>query len=168
MKGDGDMIIFKKYQWGNSTWDYLLEELGVDQAENVEEVGVVIAHIKRRTEREEILSEIFRQYGNDFLGNYSESEINFYVKHWKEARDLTILECYAYLNTIFGYDIGWEYARKIIDYLPGKFDIHLTSLGIDEFSRALMIVTKWDLGLNNLSFDSFGKYDCSETIYDWN
>ena len=103
-------------------------------------------------ERERILADIERNYGKDFLE--SEDMAEFFIDHWNEYECAMDIECYAILNTIFGYDIGSDKARKINNWLYEKFN--MTAMDIPEGDDAdnLMRVAKWDLGLD-LDFSNF-------------
>lgn len=44
----------------------------------------------------------------------------FYFRNLKEHRDLVDIDRYAWLNTLFQYDIGWDRAMKIDSWLWGN------------------------------------------------
>lgn len=44
----------------------------------------------------------------------------FYARNLKKHRDLADIDRYAWLNTLFQYDIGWDRAMKIDSWLWGS------------------------------------------------
>ena len=112
---------------------------------------------------DEILEEIESILGEDFL--LSEEMTEFYVEHWYDCECPTDIDDYAYLNTIFGYDIGSENAQKISTWLYEKFDMAVMDIPEGDDSDNLMRVAKWDLGLD-LDFSNFNT-DIEAIRYDW-
>lgn len=114
-------------------------------------------------ERERILRDIENCYGKDFLE--SEDMVEFFIEHWDEYQCAMDIECYAILNTIFGYDIGSGKARKINNWLYEKFNMTAFDIPSGDDADNLMRVAKWDLGID-LDFSNFNA-DIEAIRYDW-
>ena len=114
-------------------------------------------------ERERILGDIENCYGKDFLE--SEDMTEFFIDHWDEYQCAMDIECYAILNTIFGYDIGSDNAKKINNWLYEKFNMTAFDIPSGDDADNLMRVAKWDLGLD-LDFSNFNA-DIEAIRYDW-
>ena len=128
------------------------------------EIGIFLWEIVGEgNDHDGILKEIESILGEDFL--LSEEMTEFYVKHWYEYECAMDIDSYAYLNTLFGYDIGSDKARKINNWLYEKFNMTAFDIPRGYDADNLMRVAKWDLGLD-LDFSNFNAY-IEEIRYDW-
>lgn len=114
-------------------------------------------------DHDETLKEIESRLGEDYL--LSEEMTEFYIEHWHEYECAMDIDSYAYLNTLFGYDIGSDNARQISNWLYEKFNMTTEEIPGGDDADNLMRVAKWDLGLD-LDFSNFNA-DIEEIRYDW-
>jgi len=153
-----------KYQFESHLYPGRLHCMGDMSAEIETEIGSFIWEIVGEgNDHDEILKEIEARLGEDYL--LSEEMTEFYIEHWHEYECVMDIDSYAYLNTLFSYDIGSDNARQISNWLYEKFNMTTEEIPDGDDADNLMRVAKWDLGLD-LDFSNFNA-DIEEIRYDW-
>lgn len=100
-------------------------------------------------EKRNLLNQIFCNKLIDLDDTCSDKMVNFYWKCYKAGWDIADADCYAWLNTLFGYDIGMTYAGGISSALY-EHDLDPMELGakdrnmLTEICRELEIDVDFD------------------------
>lgn len=82
----------------------------------------------------------------------------FYITNVMEGMDVFDIDRYAWLNTLFGYDIGRENAVQIDSYLYGKMIPEIETLEVTYLDKGLIKGVVEELGLD-LTFDKWIDYE---------
>lgn len=117
-------------------------------------------------EREEIIRQILEcsVLTEDDIG---EPVFEFWVDHWNEFEASgPDIDRYAWLNTLFGYDIGAEKAKAIMRFMYNKLDDDPADLVGSEWTKSLMEVINHYEALD-LNFDSFATEEPETFRYDF-
>lgn len=154
------MITLKRDAFDTATYNKILRELEIYDVDDVMGVSVKIAGIDREYS---IIRELTEKNGAQFWN--AEGKKEFYTEYYDWYGEEGPVDEYAWLNTLFGYDIGMEKANKIMSFVFDSYgEIHCCDLKADDDTFHIMKTVDWFLELN-LNFDNFGKY---KTIrYDW-
>lgn len=109
-------------------------------------------------------------------GIFDESQINtpameFYIKNLMESTDSIFdIDCYAHLNTLFGYDIGFNNAMNIDMWLYNpdinEMDMELCTLEITYKDKELIEKCCLQCGINVL-FDKWRTEDFDVYQYEF-
>lgn len=97
------------------------------------------------------------------VGSEGTLAMEFYIKNLMESTDsIYDIDCYVHLNTLFGYDIGFNNAMKIDMWLYNpdlnEMDLELCTLEITYKDKKLIEKCCLQCGMN-LSFDKWRTED---------
>ena len=105
------------------------------------------------------------QVGRSVLIGLDDSGYDFYYKAMHDnGMDFSDADRYAWLNTLFGYDIGAEHALGIINWYYER-DIDVMELGA-YCKRQLIEDVQYDLGYH-LDFQYFVDEEPDYITFDW-
>lgn len=82
----------------------------------------------------------------------------FYITNAMANMEIFDIDRYAWLNTLFGYDIGRENAMQIDSYLYGKMVPEIETLEVTYLDKGLIKGVVEELGLD-LTFDKWIDHD---------
>lgn len=105
------------------------------------------------------------------VGSEGTPAMEFYIKNLMESTDsIYDIDCYAHLNTLFGYDIGFNNAMKIDMWLYNpdlnEMDLELCTLEITYKDKKLIEKYCLQCGMN-LSFDKWRTEDFDVYQYEF-
>lgn len=98
---------------------------------------------------------------SDALDNPDDIWVKFYIKNLLEHRDLYSIDVYAWFNTLFQYDIGWENGKQLDSFLYEK-DIEPLEMGYSD--EKLFREAAKELNLN-LDFSHWISYEPKVYMY---
>lgn len=121
---------------------------------------------------DEIKMEVIKYFGyenyaeqKDFYLNEAPDDLFvFYYNCMENNIDVCDADRYANLNTVLGYDIGFENFRKIDSYLWCERDIDLMELSGNEDSKQLIEEVVNVLGID-IDFSKWNDEEIKEYIY---
>ena len=105
-------------------------------------IQIIIKEIDEMTKREWLENEV----GSYVLGSIDDDGIDFFYKNMKDDMSFEDTDRYAWLNTLFNYDIGNENALAIITLL-WEHNLDVFEITKDDAGVLCDIVTK-ELGLH--------------------
>lgn len=86
----------------------------------------------------------------------------FYIKGVMNGDSIADLDRYAWLNTLFGYDIGWDNARQIDSYLYSEMDFETMELCHMDKEMIQMVCKRLEL---DVKFDKWATEEPSAYHY---
>ena len=116
--------------------------------------------------REEKLCIIFDAYHIDLYDEDNARMIDFYVDSFRKHRSLRNADGYAWLCTLFGYDLGQKVANDITDVLSEMYDMSVFELDNGSKDHLISLCEIYSIPAY------FGKFvaensETPETNYDW-
>ena len=103
--------------------------------------------------------------GKEILHGCDDVVFDFYYKAMHDyGMDFADADRYAWLNTLFGYDIGAERAQIIIDWYWDKEELSVMELNIGD-RETLEYITRFELGLY-LNYSHWPKQEPQAIKYD--
>lgn len=114
----------------------------------------MVSMIMTREEAIAILDEYYHWVfdGNTIKVKSEDPCDEFYIEGIMEGEDMSDLDRYAWLNTLFGYDIGRENARQIDSYLYSEMDFETMELCHMDREMIQMVCKRLEL---DVSFDKW-------------
>lgn len=135
------------------------EKYGINRAKVIFEGTERECHEKcdelrtQEIQKYELIISLNHYYGNIFTDDPDPEMLAFYHKCYEKGIDsVSDVDSYAWLNTLFGYDIGWNKARTIITYLHRKVDLSALELDVSSKHYLQELSRKYNLSLK------FGKW----------
>lgn len=108
--------------------------------------------------------ETYEEEKNYYLSEAKDELVIFYYNCMKKGIDVCDADRYANLNTVMGYDIGFENFQKIDGYLWCEHDIDLMELTGNEESKQTIIDAANHLNIS-LDFSKWNSEEIKEYVY---